>query len=52
MGQMGDAGDAATAALNFAPDEAKYLMAAELVVDAGGTAKFAQALYQMKGRRR
>jgi NAD(P)-dependent dehydrogenase (short-subunit alcohol dehydrogenase family) len=40
MGQMGDAWDVAYAALFLASDEAKYITAAELVVDGGLTAKF------------
>jgi NAD(P)-dependent dehydrogenase (short-subunit alcohol dehydrogenase family) len=41
MGHMGDAWDVAHAALFLASDEAKYVTAAELVVDGGITAKFA-----------
>ncbi|MGZ3253045.1 MAG: SDR family NAD(P)-dependent oxidoreductase [Burkholderiaceae bacterium] len=41
MGHMGDAWDVAHAALYLASDEAKYITAAELVVDGGITAKFA-----------
>ncbi|MEO3429231.1 glucose 1-dehydrogenase [Pelagibius sp. CAU 1746] len=40
MGRMGDAWDVAYAALFLASDEAKYVTAAELVVDGGITAKF------------
>lgn len=39
MGRMGDAWDVAYAALFLASDEAKYVTAAELVVDGGLTAK-------------
>ena len=39
MGRMGDAWDVAHAALFLASDEAKYITAAELVVDGGLTAK-------------
>jgi len=39
MGHMGDAWDVANAALFLASDEAKYITAAELVVDGGLTAK-------------
>ncbi len=41
MGHMGDAWDVAHAALFLASDEAKYVTAAELVVDGGITARFA-----------
>jgi NAD(P)-dependent dehydrogenase (short-subunit alcohol dehydrogenase family) len=41
MGHMGDAWDVAYAALFLASDEAKYITAAELVVDGGITARFA-----------
>ena len=41
MGHMGDAWDVAEAALYLASDAAKYVTAAELVVDGGITAKFA-----------
>ncbi|MFQ5773504.1 MAG: SDR family NAD(P)-dependent oxidoreductase [Kiloniellaceae bacterium] len=41
MGRMGDAWDVAHAALFLASDEAKYVTAAELVVDGGLTAKIA-----------
>ena len=41
MGHMGDAWDVAYAALFLASDEAKYVTAAELVVDGGITAKMA-----------
>ena len=41
MGHMGDAWDVAYAALFLASDEAKYITAAELLVDGGITAKFA-----------
>jgi NAD(P)-dependent dehydrogenase (short-subunit alcohol dehydrogenase family) len=41
MGHMGDAWDVAHAALFLASDEAKYITAAELVVDGGITAKYA-----------
>ena len=40
-GKMGDAWDVANAALFLVSDEAKYVTAAELVVDGGITAKFA-----------
>jgi NAD(P)-dependent dehydrogenase (short-subunit alcohol dehydrogenase family) len=40
MGHMGDAWDVAEAALYLASDAAKYVTAAELVVDGGITAKF------------
>jgi len=39
MGHMGDAWDVANAALFLASDEARYITAAELVVDGGLTAK-------------
>ena len=39
MGHMGDAWDVAKAALFLASDEARYITAAELVVDGGLTAK-------------
>ena len=39
MGRMGDAWDVANAALFLASDEARYITAAELVVDGGLTAK-------------
>ena len=41
MGHMGDAWDVAHAALFLASDEAKYVTAAELVVDGGVTASSA-----------
>ncbi len=41
LGRMGDAWDVAHAALFLASDEAKYITAAELVVDGGLTAKVA-----------
>jgi NAD(P)-dependent dehydrogenase (short-subunit alcohol dehydrogenase family) len=41
MGHMGDAFDVAHACLFLASDEARYVTAAELVVDGGLTAKFA-----------
>ena len=41
MGHMGDAWDVAHATLYLASDEAKYVTAAELVVDGGITAKYA-----------
>ena len=41
MGHMGEAWDVAYAALYLASDEAKYVTAAELVVDGGITAKYA-----------
>jgi NAD(P)-dependent dehydrogenase (short-subunit alcohol dehydrogenase family) len=41
MGHMGDAWDVAYATLFLASDEAKYVTAAELVVDGGITAKYA-----------
>jgi len=40
MGHMGDAWDVAHAALYLASDDAKYVTAAELVVDGGITAKY------------
>ena len=40
-GKMGDAWDVAYAALFLASDEAKYITAAEIVVDGGITSKFA-----------
>lgn len=40
MGRMGDAWDVAHAALFLASDEAKYVTAAEIVVDGGLTAKY------------
>jgi NAD(P)-dependent dehydrogenase (short-subunit alcohol dehydrogenase family) len=41
MGHMGDAWDVANAALFLASDEARYITAAELVVDGGLTASCA-----------
>ena len=41
MGRMGDAWDVAHAALFLASDEARYITAAELVVDGGLSAKCA-----------
>ena len=40
MGHMGDAWDTAYAALYLASDEAKYVTAAEIVVDGGLSTRF------------
>jgi len=42
MGRMGDGWDVAQAALFLASDEAKYVTAAELIVDGGLTAQYGQ----------
>jgi NAD(P)-dependent dehydrogenase (short-subunit alcohol dehydrogenase family) len=42
MGHMGDAWDTAYAALYLASDEAKYVTAAEIVVDGGLSTRFVE----------